>query len=134
MWAIHRLSGVASPANAAFSASELEYQLKSCGAKALFTCIPQLPAALEAASKSGIPRNRVYIISLPKELTAGQDAPRDLKTLDQLIKDGQNAPRLEDLQWKKGQGAKQTAYLCYSSGTSGLPASSDPHPVLRSFD
>lgn len=36
-YAIHRLSGVASPANAAYSASELEFQLKSSGATCLFT-------------------------------------------------------------------------------------------------
>jgi acyl-CoA synthetase (AMP-forming)/AMP-acid ligase II len=36
-YAVHRLNGVATPANAAYSASELEFQLKSSGAKALFT-------------------------------------------------------------------------------------------------
>lgn len=36
-YATHRLSGVLTPANAAYSASELEFQLKSSGAKALFT-------------------------------------------------------------------------------------------------
>lgn len=36
-YAVHRLSGVVSPANAAYSASELEFQLKSSGTKALFT-------------------------------------------------------------------------------------------------
>lgn len=36
-YAVHRLSGIASPANAAYSASELEFQLKNSGAKALFT-------------------------------------------------------------------------------------------------
>lgn len=36
-YATHRLSGVASPANAAYSAPELEFQLKNSGAKALFT-------------------------------------------------------------------------------------------------
>jgi hypothetical protein len=36
-YATHRLSGVASPANAAYSAAELEFQLKNSGAKALFT-------------------------------------------------------------------------------------------------
>ena len=36
-YSVHRLSGIASPANAAYSASELEFQLKSSGAKALFT-------------------------------------------------------------------------------------------------
>lgn len=47
-YAVHRLSGVASPANAAYSAAELEFQLKNSGVKALFTvsqfdlCMAQL--------------------------------------------------------------------------------------------
>jgi ribosome assembly protein SQT1 len=36
-YAVHRLSGIASPANAAYSAAELEFQLKDSGAKAVFT-------------------------------------------------------------------------------------------------
>jgi len=36
-YATHRLNGIASPANAAYSAAELEFQLKNCGATALFT-------------------------------------------------------------------------------------------------
>lgn len=36
-YATHRLSGIATPANAAYSAAELEFQLKSSGAKVLFT-------------------------------------------------------------------------------------------------
>jgi acyl-CoA synthetase (AMP-forming)/AMP-acid ligase II len=36
-YATHRLSGVASPANAAYSAVELAFQLKNSGAKVLFT-------------------------------------------------------------------------------------------------
>ncbi|MCJ1258805.1 hypothetical protein MMC24_006638 [Lignoscripta atroalba] len=120
-WATHRLSGISSPANAAYSAAELEHQLKSSASKALFTCLPLLPVALEAASKSGIPKDRIYIISLPKEVTGGQEAPKEFKTVDHLIKEGESLPRLEPLRWTKGQGARQTAFLCYSSGTSGLP-------------
>jgi long-subunit acyl-CoA synthetase (AMP-forming) len=36
-YAVHRLDGLVSPANAAYSVSELEFQLKNSGAKALFT-------------------------------------------------------------------------------------------------
>jgi len=36
-YATHRLNGIASPANAAYSAAELEFQLKNCGATVLFT-------------------------------------------------------------------------------------------------
>lgn len=95
--------------------------MKTSGSKALFTCTPLLPVALEAASNCGIPKNRVYILNLPKEATGGKETPKEYKTVDQLIEEGKDLPRLEDLKWKKGQGARQTAFLCYSSGTSGLP-------------
>ena len=120
-WATHRLSGISSPANAAYSTEELVFQLKSSGSKALFTCLPLLPVALDAAAQSGISRNHIYLLSLPEEVTGIQEAPSDIKTVDQLIEDGRGLPQLEDLKWTKGQGARQTALLCYSSGTSGLP-------------
>ncbi|KAI4243265.1 MAG: hypothetical protein LQ352_007067 [Teloschistes flavicans] len=118
---IHRLSGISSPANAAYSLTELEHQLRSSGSTALFTCQPLLPIALEAASKCNIPKSRVFLLSVPKEIAGNQDAPPELKTVDQLIQDGASLPEVDPLRWKKGQGARQTAFLCYSSGTSGLP-------------
>ncbi len=97
------------------------HQLKSSGSKALFTCLPLLPLALEAAAQSGIAKKHVYLLTLPKEATGGLISPPDFKTVDQLIEDGASLPPLEKLKWEKGQGARQTAFLCYSSGTSGLP-------------
>lgn len=120
-WAVHSLSGIASPANAAYSRAELEHQLKSSGSKALFTCLPLLPLAIEAAANSGIPKNRIYLLALPQEATGGLASRPDFKTVDQLIHDGGTLPPLERLQWQKGDGARKTAFLCYSSGTSGLP-------------
>ncbi|MCJ1451998.1 hypothetical protein MMC28_002338 [Mycoblastus sanguinarius] len=120
-WAIHRLSGISSPANAAYSEPELVHQLKSSGSKALFTCASLLPLAIGAAAKSGIPKKNIYLLPLPEEATDGLSILPDFKTIDQLINDGGSLPSLEDLKWEKGQGARQTAFLCYSSGTSGLP-------------
>ena len=40
-----------------------------------------------------------------------------------MIALGRGQKDLEPLRWEKGQGARQTAFLCYSSGTSGLPVS-----------
>ncbi|KAI1001791.1 Acyl-CoA ligase [Podosphaera aphanis] len=117
--AIHRLSGIATPANAAYSSSELEYQIKSSGARALFTCIPLLQTSLVAAKNVGIPTNRIYILDLPKPFSSDENLP--FRTSGELIAEGSRLPPLEALKWEKGQGAKQTAYLCYSSGTSGLP-------------
>ena len=125
------MSGISSPANAAYSRAELEYQLKSSGSKALFTCLPLLPIALEAAAISGIPKNRVYLLALPKEATGGLAPPPESKTVDQLIQDGEMLPPLEKLQWQKGDGARKTAFLCYSSGTSGLPVCISPYKVQR---
>lgn len=117
-FAVHRLSGIATPANAMYSASELEYQLKASGAKALITCVPLLETALKAARSAGIPDDRVFI-------TEGAWEPKKVpfKTLDELIKEGRSLPELEPLDWVKGQGSRQVAYLCFSSGTSGLPVS-----------
>ncbi|KAF2085447.1 acetyl-CoA synthetase-like protein [Saccharata proteae CBS 121410] len=120
-WATHRLGGLQTPANAAYSAPEIEFQLKDSGAKCLFTCVTLLDTALEAAQKAGIPKNRIYFLDLPKEATGGKSVPSEFKTVDQLIQEGSNLPRLDPLRWKAGDGAKKTAFLCYSSGTSGLP-------------
>ncbi|KAL2161355.1 hypothetical protein VTH06DRAFT_8577 [Thermothelomyces fergusii] len=114
--AVHRLSGIATPANVAYSASELEHQLRSSGAKALFTCVPVLQTALQAAKAVGIPEDKVFIMNMPNQATKPP-----FKTVDDLVELGRSLPGLEPLRWVKGQGARQVAFLCYSSGTSGLP-------------
>lgn len=58
---------------------------------------------------------------MPKEFTGGKQVP--FKTADDLIAAGEKLPKLEPFRMQKGQAATQTAYLCYSSGTSGLPVS-----------
>ncbi|KAI9814328.1 MAG: hypothetical protein M1832_005908 [Thelocarpon impressellum] len=84
-WATHRLSGISSPANAAYSAPELEHQLRDSGAKALFTCLPLLATALEAAKKAGIPKERVFLLDLPQEVTEGKGPPEQFKTKGVMI-------------------------------------------------
>ncbi|KAL2003847.1 hypothetical protein VTN02DRAFT_1869 [Thermoascus thermophilus] len=120
-WATHRLAGIVSPANAAYSAAELAHQLVNSKAQALFTCLPLLSTALEAASKAGLPKNRIYLLEVPDQILGGAKAPAEYKTVSQLIKEGKSLPQLEKLKWSPGQGARTTAFLCYSSGTSGLP-------------
>lgn len=116
--AVHQISGIVTPASAAYSAPELEHQLRSAGVKALFTCIPLLETALTAAKAAGIPDDRVFLLPVP-----GFDKKLPFKTIDDLVEEGKGLPELPPLNWTKGQGARQVAYLCYSSGTSGLPVS-----------
>ncbi|KAF4334051.1 4-coumarate ligase-like 7 [Fusarium beomiforme] len=114
--AVHRVDGIVTPASSAHSASELEHQLRSSGAKALFTCAPLLSTALKAASAVGIPDKHIFLLPLPNTPSEGR-----FKTIEDLISEGQNLPSLETPAWIPGQGKRQVAYLCYSSGTSGLP-------------
>lgn len=118
-FATHKLGGLVTPANAAYNQQEIEYQLKSAGARAVFTCIPLLETALKAAKNLGIPEKHVYILELPDSFAGGKKSSH--KTVSQLIEEGSKLPQLPEIRFATGQGAKQTAFLCYSSGTSGLP-------------
>ncbi|QIW94744.1 hypothetical protein AMS68_000262 [Peltaster fructicola] len=119
-WATHKLGGVLTAANAAYNAAELEFQLTHSGAKAMFTCLPLLQTAKQACKKAGIPEERIFILPVPEVLTPGVTKP-SLRTIDDLIKAGANLAPVEPLRWSAGEGARRTAFLCYSSGTSGLP-------------
>ncbi|KAH8819830.1 acyl-CoA synthetase [Xylogone sp. PMI_703] len=119
--AAHYLDGIATMANAAYSAPELIHQIKSSQAKCIFTCGSLLQTATQAASQTGIPKNRIYILEVGNTTADERRACREYKTVDQLIETGKSLSPIKRSQWTKGQGARQCAYLCYSSGTSGLP-------------
>lgn len=117
-WAAHRLGGLQTPANAAYSAPEVAYQLVNSRAQCLFISAPQLETALQAADEAKLPRNRIFMLEIP-----GTPSPEGYKTVNQLIAEGSKLPKLEPLNWSQGEGARRAAFLCYSSGTSGLPVS-----------
>lgn len=118
IYGVHRLNGIATPANAAYSSDELTHQLKASGAKALVTCTPLLEVALEAAKNVGIPEENIYLFDVPR---AEPTSSFKHASVEDLINEGSRLAELEKIQWVQGQGARQTAFLCFSSGTSGLP-------------
>ncbi|KAJ5221951.1 Acyl-CoA ligase inpC [Penicillium citrinum] len=120
-WAVHKLGGVVSPANAAYSAPELKHQILDSGAKALFTCVPLLSVALEAASLAGLPKNKIYLIDVPQPILGNTQPPKEFKSVLDILESGKSLPPVDELKWSPGEGARRTAFLCYSSGTSGLP-------------
>ena len=81
-----------------------------------------METAREAAKKSGIPDNRIFLLEVPEKF-AGKSTPKGIKTVDDFIREGGKLDRLPKLQWADGDGARRSAFLCYSSGTSGLPVS-----------
>jgi acyl-CoA synthetase (AMP-forming)/AMP-acid ligase II len=121
--AAHRLNGIVSLHNAAQTAADLQHQLLVTGAKVLVTCIPLLETAVRVAKAVGIPRDKVYIMDLPKDFTPDVDVKTELplKTINTLIDEGRKLPALERLNWSPCQGRTQPAFLLFSSGTSGLP-------------
>jgi len=75
----------------------------------------------KAACKTvGIPENRIYLLQVPAAIAPGVSG-KGFKTADDLIREGSTCPKLEELKWSAGEGARRVAFLCYSSGTSGLP-------------
>ncbi|KAF6802406.1 phenylacetyl-ligase-like protein [Colletotrichum sojae] len=120
-FATHRLSGASCPISSAYSEMELTGLLKSVNCKALFTCKPLFEQALKCAAAAGISSRHVYLLDLPPQFESGIQVPFSTKSVDRLIKEARSMSPLPRLQWSKGQGARQTAFMCTSSGTSGLP-------------
>ena len=83
--------------------------------------MPLLPVAYEAAELAGLPKENIFLIDIPEKAWKGGKPPSDMKTVDQLIQEGKSLPELPKVEFSEDQGAKQTAYLISSSGTSGLP-------------
>lgn len=102
--------------------------MRDSGAKCIFTCLPLLETTLQVAAKIGLPKSRVYILEMPTQATEGKGNPAGFKTIDDLVAIGKSAAKVEKLKWGKGKGANTTAFLCYSSGTSGLPVRRAPRP------
>nr|POF25865.1 acyl-coa ligase easd [Quercus suber] len=121
-WAMHRLGGILTCVNAAYNAHELEYQLKDSGARGLFTCLPLLETAMAGTKKAGMSKENVFLLSMAESITQGISNP-GLRSVDDLVSAGAKLDHqpAADTAWQKGDGAKKTAFLCYSSGTSGLP-------------
>lgn len=125
-WAVHRLSGISSPAPAAYGVSELSYQLRVSKPKVLFTCWSLLDVACKAARNVGIDDQHIYLFGGSESV----DVSVPFKTVDHLISQGQQLPALEELMWERGQGARQCAFLNFSSGTTGLPVTLAIRPLL----
>lgn len=78
-----------------------------------------MPTCLEAMNELSIPLENVYSLDSADKSTSGSEHVNSSKSLEQLVREGSQLEPLEPLQWAEGQGKKQVAYLCPTSGTSG---------------
>lgn len=133
-WATHGLNGVSNHISSTYTVPELVHQLDRVKPLALFTCLPLLGQALEAAATVGLPRQRVFLLEVPYMGVSFGDVPPGMLTVDALIKEGSHLKPLTLRKWRPGQGERQVAFLCSSSGTSGMPVRLMTTPVTRRAD
>jgi acyl-CoA synthetase (AMP-forming)/AMP-acid ligase II len=98
---------------------ELTLQLQSSKSAAVFTSRQLLRNATEACRTAGIPERNVFIVETAVISSMAVDGQQT--TIDYQCEFGQTLPQLESLSCEEQQEASRVAFLCYSSGTSGLP-------------
>lgn len=103
--------GIVSPANPAYTADELSFQLQNSESKAIVTTIDFLSTALKAAKKSNIPEDRVLLLG------GKRDPTHRVKHWTNIRKTS-GASRYRR---RKMHPDNDLAFLVYSSGTTGLP-------------
>jgi len=111
MFGTHWAGGIVSPANPGYTASELAFQLKDSGARAIVTQLPFLETAVKAAEEVGIPRDRIVLMGEardPEGRFKHFSAVRNLAGTSRYRRVKRNA-------------SKDLAFLPYSSGTTGRP-------------
>lgn len=110
-WAIQKAGGIVSTANAMYGASELAYQLKDCGAKQIGCHSTTLKVCLEAAKLARLPTSSIFTF----------DQVRGYPSIDDLASAGKQVQTLPEIRLSHGEATTRVAFLCYSSGTTGLP-------------
>ena len=101
---------VVTPANPAYSADELAYQLENAGAKAVVTTKAFLGNALEAAGKVGIGADRVILLGEERDASFTVKHWTNIRKTSGALRYRRRKAKPSDL-----------AFLAYSSGTTGLP-------------
>lgn len=111
VYGVFYAGGIVSPANPAYSADELSFQLTNSGSKAIVTTTDFLEVALKAAKQSNIPEDRVILLG------TGRDPSHKAKHWTSIRKTSGSTRYLR----RKMDPDKDLAFLVYSSGTTGLP-------------
>ncbi|KAF2474564.1 4-coumarate-CoA ligase-like protein [Lindgomyces ingoldianus] len=110
-WGCHWAGGILSPANPGYTVDELAFQLKDSGAKAIVTQLPFIKTAREAATKSGIPDNRIIIIGDQRDPNGRVKHFTSIRNISGTARYRRTKAKPED----------DLAFLVYSSGTTGHP-------------
>lgn len=129
IWALHRLGAIVTTANPSYTVDELVHQLKTTGASLIVVHPLLYPVAHAAAQAVGIPPNNVVML---KSSADGEARAASHVTVSHLIEAGAKKPMsFTERKLQPGEARTKLAFLCFSSGTTGLPkAVSIPHYAL----
>jgi len=114
--------GALTPANPAYTAKELHYQLEQTKAKIVIASEETLAVALEAAKLAGIPKSNVLVFG-NREVNGTQPYTNVLMADYEM----------EAVEYSYEEACNTIAYLCFSSGTTGKCESEvnlDPSPII----
>jgi 4-coumarate--CoA ligase len=101
--------GSVSPANPAYTAKELQYQLEQSNAKIVIASQETLAVALEAAKLASIPKSSVFLF--------GDHEVEGVKPYNKVLV---AQKEMEAVRLNYEEARNTIAYLCFSSGTTGM--------------
>lgn len=110
-----RAGGRVCGASPAYGPEEMSFALKVAQAKFLFTVPSSIEVASKAAKEAEIPRSNIFLL---------EGTMAGYKTVQDLIKTGQSYGSNQSIPYSIPTGqsnAKVCGFLCFTSGTSGLP-------------
>ncbi|KAJ3076857.1 hypothetical protein HDU98_011718 [Podochytrium sp. JEL0797] len=113
--ALVKAGGTVSPANPTYNQNELAFQLKDSGAKYIFAHPAFLETTLAAAKIAGIPEHRIVLFDDASVTYPGPTR----RTFNQIC--SRNTVPAPVVKFTHEEITQKPAYLCYSSGTTGLP-------------
>ncbi|OBT43643.1 hypothetical protein VE00_05241 [Pseudogymnoascus sp. WSF 3629] len=106
-----RAGGTVSTANPGYTVSELSFQLRDCGAKCVVTRYSSIETVKKACATAGIAENRIIILGDQRDTTGNFKHWTNVRNISNTT---QYAPPKLDPK-------NDTAFLVYSSGTTGKP-------------
>jgi acyl-CoA synthetase (AMP-forming)/AMP-acid ligase II len=116
IWGCLYAGGVVAPVNPALSIQDLHQQIERSEARGLVVHPDCLPVALEAAQIANLPPERILTLRFDRDLPVNYG----ISTVEQFITNGQ-VPSVMVRYHPRIDSQRDTAFLVYSSGTTGLP-------------